>query len=964
MIKTTENYKKFVYNKPPYEKDARHFLPEALIKIIDVAARESCSYAASSEAFYSEFGELIDDNSAHPHAWGTFEDYQFLLNGTIQLMPDDIETIKAQQNGYVSEAMSDANCNMNVTLTCSYSQQISTVGRTLIIDPSYDAVPADITLVYYRTGTEVGRDTIVGNTSHLITSKVSVQRYDKLVMTFSKMSRPYRRVHLIEDIPGIYVSYSDTDVVSLNMTQTIDIFSEELIVGEIDLTIQNITKQLDILNTEGFEKYLQRRQPIEVRLNLVFPDNTSESILLAYWELSTWKSNKGALDATFTIRDSIDKLTSGEYVKGVLPSSFENFYNLAEAVLKDAGVSNYKIDTELRNIYTKACLPIAEHKELLRMIAQACQSVVIPEADGSIHIKYISPLVYGYNAVTDGAFNHGDSWHFTNASLTTDYLYTGSNSVKLGAATASVSQTIEKLTAGHIFYGRFYALPTKDLTHETGTAGLFINGVQQTADIKAANLGIEVWSALSCRFTDNSTSMVVAVQSTLPANILYVDGIMLCDLTAIYGAGNEPSRDWCDSNIRFIANTMLIPRVNDPTPVDDLTYNVLTDAPEIETSEAVKSVETAIYSYEAATEVSEVYKGQRIIAGTEEFIIKFNNIAKDCTVEAVGLTNDEALPTGYTKLLYIEGDGKQYTDINFALTSEMRLEYEIAFTAFYGDDYDWFAGNRANNTNWLVGYFAGKHCAWNGQQGYVYNGNLVVNARATHVLDVKKQKFIVNGNEVAIGLANMANGNIRLFIGNGSSFSKGTKCRCYDVRLYKNDALICNLVPCKNDKNVAGLYDIKNGVFYSSKSSTAFIAGDPAVTILEQTIYSRAAKLKVRANDNVQITVKGKKVTQSTSTYKVDADLEPALVSDAVAKTIDNQLITYKAIAENVTSFAVYWYGRRYKYDFDWRQNPAVELLDTVTVHDDFDRNNSVYLTDRELEYNNGVLSGNAKGVT
>lgn len=964
MIKTTENYKKFVYNKPPYEKDARHFLPEALIKIIDVAARESCSYAASSEAFYSEFGELIDDNSAHPHAWGTFEDYQFLLNGTIQLMPDDVETIKAQQNGYVSEAMSDANCNMNVTLTCSYSQQISTVGRTLIIDPSYDAVPTDITLVYYRTGTEVGRDTIVGNTSHLITSKVSVQRYDKLVMTFSKMSRPYRRIHLIEDIPGIYVSYSDTDVVSLNMTQTIDIFSEELIVGEIDLTIQNITKQLDILNTEGFEKYLQRRQPIEVRLNLVFPDNTSESILLAYWELSTWKSNKGALDATFNIRDPIDKLTSGEYVKGTLPSSFENFYNLAEAVLKDAGVSNYKIDTELRNIYTKACLPIAEHKELLRMIAQACQSVVIPEADGGIHIKYISPLVYGYNAVTDGAFNRGDSWQFTNAALSTEYIYTGSNSVKMGAPTASITQTIEKLTAGHIFYGRFYALPTKDLTGETGTAGLYIDGVQQTADIKAANLGVEVWTALSCRFTCSGTSMKVAVQSTLAANILYVDGVMLCDLTAIYGAGKEPSRDWCDSNIRFITNTMLIPRVNDPVAVDDLTYNILTDAPEIETSEAVKSVETAIYSYETTTETTEVYKGQRIIAGTEEFTIKFNNIAADCTIEAVGLTDDEALPTGYTKLNYIESDGTQYTDLNNALGSDMKLEYEIAFTSFYGDDYDWFAGNRANNTPWLTGYFGGNNNAWNGSKGYLANGSLAANMRTTHVVDIKNQKFIVNGNEAALAWSNLSTDSIRLFIGNGTSFSKGPKCRCYSVKLYKADKLICNLVPCKNDKDVAGLYDIKNGVFYNSKGSKAFIAGDLAVTILEQKIYSRAATLKVRANDNVQITVKGKKVVQSTSTYKVDADLEPALVSDAVAKSIDNQLITYKAIAENVTSFAVYWYGRRYRYDFDWRQNPAVELLDTVTVHDDFNRNNRVYLTDKELEYNNGVLSGNAKGVT
>lgn len=782
MVPTSSNYKKFVYNKAPYELDARHFLPQALIKIIDVAARDVCSYAASSTAFYNEFAELIDDVTWHPRAWGTLEDYQFLLDGTIQLMPDSAVDMQAQQNGFVSEEMSDAQGNINVTLTCSYAQQVSTMGRMLFFDQSYDAVPADFTIIYYRTGTEIARDTVSGNAAYMYTSKVAVSRYDQMIITFTKTTRPYRRIHLTEDVPGVYVTYADKDIVSLNITQSVDIFSEELTVGEIDLTIQNITKQLDILNAEGLERYLQRRQPIEIRLNLVFPDDSIESILVAYWELSTWKSNKGALDATFTIRDPIDKLAAGEYIKGVLPSSFVSFYDLAKDVLDDAGVKVYTIDSELHNVYTKACLPIAEHKELLRMIAQATQSVVIPEADGSIHVKYISPLVYGYNALTDGAFNKADTWTLSNAALSTDYLYVGSNSVKMGAPTSYVAQTISNLTAGHIYYGRFYALPTVDLTGQSGIAGMYIDDVLTSVNIQTANLGVEKWSAVSCRFMHNATSMSVKIQSTLPADILYVDGLMICDLTLIYGAGNEPTQEWCDSNIRFIADTMLIPRAKDPAPVDNLDYNILIDAPEIETSEAVKSVETSIYSYEIASETSEVYKGVRVINGTEEFTIKFSSIATECTV-ATTLVDD--------------------------------------------------------------------------------NGN----------------------------------------------------------------------------------------------------AAEGTVTVLSQNIYSRAAVLKVRATGNVQIIVTGKKVTQSTSTYKVDADIEPSLVADAIAKSIDNELITYRAIAENVTSFATYWYGRRYRYDFDWRQNPAVELLDTITVHDDFERNNGVYITDRELEYNNGVLSGNSKGV-
>ena len=124
------------------------------------------------------------------------------------------------------------------------------------------------------------------------------------------------------------------------------------------------------------------------------------------------------------------------------------------------------------------------------MIAQATQSVVLPEADGSIHIKYISPLIYGSNALTDGAFNKADSWALSNASLSTDYLYIGSNSVKMGAPTSSVAQTISGLTAGHIYYGRFYALPTVDLTGQSGVAGMYIDNTLTSVNIQAANLGV------------------------------------------------------------------------------------------------------------------------------------------------------------------------------------------------------------------------------------------------------------------------------------------------------------------------------------------------------------------------------------------------------------------------------------------------------------------------------------------
>lgn len=787
MIDTSNAYKAFVYNKAPYTMDARHFLPEALVKVIDVAARSAGIYSASSSAFMTDFEQLVDEATQNDVKWGTLEDFQFLFSSDALLMASQAEVLsRTPHRGWMSEVMSDAEGNFAGSacqLICAYPEQVSTVGRVLYFDPAYDFVPTDFDLIYSRTGTEIARDEIRGNESYEVSSLVGVTRYDQLTIRFYKTSKPYRRIRLLEDIPGIYLTYSGSDITSMSVTQSVDIFSEELTVGEIELAIQNVTKSLDILNSEGLEKYLQRRQPIEVKLNLVFPDDSVESVLLGYWELAAWKSNKGALEATFTVRDPIDKLTQGEYIKGTLPANTTTMYDLAVEVLEDAGITNYTVDIELMNIYCRACLPIADHKELLRMIAQASQAVVIPTPEGGIHVKYASPLVYGYNCLEDGAFDDTEEtpWALVSAEFTEDYIYTGSHSIKFTSTASSISQSYTG-TAGHVYYARFYALPTETLAGLSGVAGFYANNTLVTVNIQAANLTPEMWTLVSGYFVADADTLECSLQSTLPAGVVYIDGMMLIDLTLIYGAGNEPAQDWCDTNIRFIVDTMLVPRAVDPAPVDTLDYSILIDAPEIELRDPVKSVETNIYSYETAAETSEVYKGTRVISGTEEFNVKYNSLAKNCTV-TVNAVDD--------------------------------------------------------------------------------NGDVIE---------------------------------------------------------------------------------------------------DSTVVLLESTFYSRAATFKVRANCNVQIIVTGNKVTASTSTYKVSSDIAPSLLADAVEKVIDNELITYKVVAEDVTSYAVYWYGRRYLYDFDWRQNPAVELLDTVTVHDDFGNNNGVLLTDRDLDYN-GILSGNSKGV-
>jgi len=776
MYPTSQAYKELVYSRDY----ARQFILRAIIKIIDVNARTLGTYSSASSSFITDFAQLVNEaEKAAPY--GTLEDGMFTLGGKKTLMPSKIADMG--ERGYLAEIMSDADGNFAEpleALICIYSTLISTVGRTLVFDANLDFVVKDFDIIYYRTGIEIARSMVRNNTSYTYSDRLGVQRYDKVIIRIYSTTVGYRRVRIVEDIPGIYLTYDDTNMVNLTFTQAIDLFSTELVSGEMDLSIENASKSLDILNPDGIEKFLQRRQVAEIYADMIFPDLSVETVPVCKLFLIDWKSDKGALGVTFTFRDALDTAAQDEYIKGTLPATLVNMYDLAEQVLIDAGIKDYVIDAPLKTIYTTACLPVASHKELLRMIAQASQSVVVPTASGGIHIKYFSPLIIAYNTVTNPCFDTDlTGWTTSLAALDTSAVYTSKQSVQL-AINGLISQTCV-LATGHKYLVRAYAYVAT--TPSSGTAGVYVNDTLVSANIVDASLTEGVWADISAVIDGNgaeSSTLAIKNGSDVVVNI---GAIMLVDLTVNYTTGKEPDKDWCTQNIRFFTNSAGVPRIEDPAAVDTLTYGILFDAPEIKQQSSIKSVETSIYSYAAATEVTEVYKGTRHILGTVTFNVKFTDIAKDCTITAKSL-DDSGNPT-------------------------------------------------TPNT----------------------------------------------------------------------------------------------------------------------------------ATIVSSTFYAQAAVLKITANSDVEIVISGKKVSANASTYKIDSNIDPALIADATALVIDNKLVTYTNVAESITDYAVYWYKRRYLYDFDWRQNPAIDLLDTVTVYDDFNRNNRVLLTDRTLDYNDGVISGSSKGV-
>ena len=182
------------------------------------------------------------------------------------------------------------------------------------------------------------------------------------------------------------------------------------------------------------------------------------------------------------------------------------------------------------------------------------------------------------------------------------------------------------------------------------------------------------------------------------------------------------------------------------------------------------------------------------------------------------------LPSEYTFLEYIESSGTQYINTGFKPNQDTRVVISADFAA-------------RNTTQGLFGQstnLSSKRYEFleNGTNFYSpYNngaGSLFTLSDSRILIDKNKNTTIVNGTTVVTHTysAFQATNNMYLFaLNRNGSVSSACYAKVYYCQIYDNGILIRDYVPVKNSSGVAGLYDMANGVFYKSASTTNFTAG-------------------------------------------------------------------------------------------------------------------------------------------
>ena len=182
---------------------------------------------------------------------------------------------------------------------------------------------------------------------------------------------------------GIAIIFNNKQIISTSRENTVNHISNELPVKQFTLTVDNRAKMFNEDNPYGYAKYLRQKQELKYDYVRDLSDGTSVTIKGGSVLINGWSSDH--TQATFTCVGNLDYATQ-TYNKGQFYPNGISAYDLAIQVLEDAKITKYKLDDVLKGVTINNPIPLCEHREALKMIANASRCTLMEDRDGNVVI--------------------------------------------------------------------------------------------------------------------------------------------------------------------------------------------------------------------------------------------------------------------------------------------------------------------------------------------------------------------------------------------------------------------------------------------------------------------------------------------------------------------------------------------------------------------------------------------------
>lgn len=341
MIKSSEAYKQAII------ADSRCISLKVSVDITDPDITYG-DIVASDQAIISK-SEQLYNRVFDVTPFATLEYNRWRLDGSFQMVPTDLQ-INGEM-GFVGDVLSDENGVWQAPVW-----MMLPLGKVSILqacsvyfsDNELDGIPMDFIVEVLQGGTVYYTQSFADNTERTVKlSGFTVYNPDALRVTVSKWSLPYRRLRVIEMIPGAYEYWTAGDMESFSLKHQGDVSCVSLPYGTCTIRMDNLDRRFEPRNKDGMFLSIEERQEIDVQMGAHLPDGTVEYKRLGmYYQYSGgWQTGDNGLTMQWDLVDIIGLLADREFIPpSTLPTTLSGWIAALVAQLGDNFTDKYTID--------------------------------------------------------------------------------------------------------------------------------------------------------------------------------------------------------------------------------------------------------------------------------------------------------------------------------------------------------------------------------------------------------------------------------------------------------------------------------------------------------------------------------------------------------------------------------------------------------------------------------------------
>lgn len=433
---------------------------------------------------------------------------------------------------------------------------------------------------------------------------------DYITITPTTMVGGEQRMRIHSIIFGVGLIFDDKSLISTQRSNTVDHLSGSLPSKAFTFTVDNTNKKFNKDNPKSYLNFLQTEQACSYEYGRDMDDGTVYIIDGGNVALKTWSSND--TQAKFSCVGYMDFMEDSFY-KGQFRPEGITAYALAEEVLEDAGIEDYRIDSYLKQITLYNPLPVSSHKNCLQMIANATQSIFYEDRNGRIIIE--SSFTPDITSITyESATNYSETETIITDDETINYATLESNYSKVD--------------------GSLYFLPSSVSNAEP--VGYVSSAMANSGGVMSADATITIEWEAQWTFYGLSLTYLDWVKPTQVTIKGYADNVEVVSITTTDTSGVDNEFDEVDKIKIIFDKAQRNQRVHcKKIGIGDISnysikYHDMSDTPVATSMENIKNIEVHYYTFSESTEETSSVTTTQAVVG--ENLITFSSPYCDYSV--------------------------------------------------------------------------------------------------------------------------------------------------------------------------------------------------------------------------------------------------------------------------------------------------------------------------------------------